>query len=175
MDRRALLPLLGGIPAVLIATRSMAQNAANTAPLNDVDTNWIRDTLSIGPFSLAISQIAQKQAERSSVKQFAEFEVAEQTTVGDILKSFDPQMTPPAFSAGQNATLGELQKARGRQFDSAYVKAEMDGHQQLLTIQTNYIGQSGANPNYVDVAKLAQGMINEHLTLLHDINGARQG
>jgi putative membrane protein len=56
-----------------------------------------------------------------------------------------------------------------RDFDVQYMDAEVDGPEQLLHIQEQYLG-SGLNVDFLNVAKLARGMIKEHLRLLADIN-----
>jgi putative membrane protein len=57
----------------------------------------------------------------------------------------------------------------GGDFDRDYVKAEIEGHNKLLQIQEAYIAV-GRNKSQVNVARLARGMIKEHLTLLADID-----
>jgi putative membrane protein len=61
----------------------------------------------------------------------------------------------------------KLQQA-GKNFDRDYVDAEIQGHNKLLQIQNTYLA-SGKNETQIDVAKLAKGMITEHLALLSDI------
>jgi predicted outer membrane protein len=61
----------------------------------------------------------------------------------------------------------KLQQA-GKNFDRDYVDAEIQGHTKLLQIQNTYLA-SGKNETQIDVAKLAKGMINEHLALLSDM------
>lgn len=48
------------------------------------------------------------------------------------------------------------------------MQAEVDGHKQLLKIHEDYL-KSAKNLAATNTAKLAQGMIKEHLQLLADI------
>jgi putative membrane protein len=50
----------------------------------------------------------------------------------------------------------------GAGFDKAYVAAQLDGHKKLLAIQEDYL-KVGQNREHLSVAKLARGMINEHI------------
>jgi len=117
---------------------------------------------------------------------FAQFEVAEQETVGDILKSMmedgpnDAQgaLMPPTDEeamamAGPDAQakLDELSAMTGADFDMAYVMANLEGHQQLLAIQEEYL-TVGTNREHLSVAKLARGMITEHIAHLEELHGA---
>ena len=56
----------------------------------------------------------------------------------------------------------------GWAFDREYLRAEIDGHNRLLEIQQAYL-RAPDNLDETNVAKLAQGMIKEHLALLGDI------
>ena len=52
-----------------------------------------------------------------------------------------------------------------RDFRPDYVEAEIEGHNRLLQIQEGYISV-GKDQGQLNVAKLARGMIKEHLALL---------
>lgn len=183
----------------LVATSSFAASAARpqsaqptqTLPGSDMDAKYESETLQTGMLSLETSKVAQQSASDPKVKQFANFEVAEQETVADIIKSMTtehgakskypaprgdarsgnaaaPQTSPTTETADAIKT---LQSLKGAEFDAAYVKAQIAGHQRLLTIQEDYIAK-GKTPETLAVAKLARGMIKEHLTLLGDLTKA---
>ncbi|MGC2783837.1 MAG: DUF4142 domain-containing protein, partial [Roseiarcus sp.] len=56
----------------------------------------------------------------------------------------------------------------GAQFDRDYIRYEVEGHRKLLDIQEVYL-KAPDNLDQTNVAKLARGMIKEHLTLLADM------
>ena len=58
--------------------------------------------------------------------------------------------------------LATLKGLNGAGFDKAYVAAQLDGHKKLLAIQEHYL-KVGQNREHLSVAKLARGMINEHI------------
>jgi|SRR4051812_28680119 predicted outer membrane protein len=178
-DRRL---ILAGI-AALIATPAFAQAQQGAgAALTDEDNQYIKRMMPIGSLALATSRVAVQKASDANVKEFARFEVAEQETVADVLKSIQNPGTPngevrPPSDADvrQNldqqaqASLQKLQSAQsGTDFDREYLRTQMDGHTALLKIQEDYL-KSGKNPSLINTAKLARGMIKEHLQLLADI------
>jgi putative membrane protein len=157
--------------------------------LGDAKMQHMKRTETVGSLSLATSRIALKKAEDEDVKEFAQFEVAEQETIADILKSMQTgnvsgTVKPPSESEveanlddkGKEMIVKMQQAKAGVAFDREYVNAQVDGHKQLLQIQEDYL-KAGKNPEAVAVAKLASGMIKEHLTLLGDIhdNMGRKG
>jgi putative membrane protein len=63
-----------------------------------------------------------------------------------------------------------LSKAQpGAAFDKDYVALQIEGHQQLLTLQESHLQQASGNREMGNLAKLARGQIKEHLALLQDM------
>ncbi len=54
---------------------------------------------------------------------------------------------------------------------TTYIRYEIEGHRKLLAIQEVYL-KSPDNLDETNVAKLARGMIKEHLALLGEIDKA---
>ncbi len=146
----------------------------------------MKETMAAGSLSLVISRIAEPKVKRPALKQFAGFEIAEQETIADILKGLMMPGTAPmgSVTAPTDADLvGNLDSAgkamvekmramkAGADFDKAYVKAQVEGHKKLLDIQETYLGKPD-NADEANVAKLARGMIKEHLQLLADLEKA---
>lgn len=151
--------------------------------VSDAVTQHMKRTLAAGSLSLATSRLALTKAKNPAVKQFAEFETAEQDTIADILKGkMMPDIKPmgevkaptDAELTGNIDQKGKelLEKLRamkaGPDFDRDYVKAQVQGHRELLDIQETYL-KSPDDRDETNVAKLAKGMIKEHLTLLTDM------
>ena len=146
-------------------------------------TDHITHTMAVGSLSLAVSRLAQGKARNALVKQFAAFETAEQDTIADILKTrMMPDVTPSgevksptdADLAGKLDPKGKglMEKMRamkaGPEFDRDYIKAQIDGHKELLAIQEDYL-KVADDLDQTNIAKLARGMIKEHLALLADL------
>jgi putative membrane protein len=179
MDRRSLVL---GVSAVALASSAMAQSRGPSpgvpAAMGKAETDHMQETMKVGSLSLATSRVAVQKASNTQVKQFAQFEVAEQETIAEVLKSMQGANITTGQGAAPNAEaqanlddkgkaiLKKLQDAKaGAEFDKEYVKAQTDGHNELLKIQENYI-KAGQVREQVNVAKLARGQIKEHLTLL---------
>ncbi|MET4291917.1 putative membrane protein [Bradyrhizobium sp. LB1.3] len=162
---------------------SMSQTTgAGTGTMGDAEQKHMTDTMAVGSMSLLASRVAVKKVRDDDIKEFAEFEVAEQETIADVLMSMmDPskatgKSNPPSESEArkhvpqdQQATLQKMEQMEGKEFETAYVRAQTEGHQKLLRIQETYLA-SGKDPAHINVAKLARGQIKEHLQLLADLH-----
>jgi putative membrane protein len=178
MDRRSLIVAAG---AVVLSSGAFAQTrgpAPGTGEMGKAEADHQQNTMRVGSLSLATSRIAVQKAQNAQAKQFAQFEVAEQETIAEVLKSMQGANVTTGQGAATNAeaearlddkgkaTLKKLQDTKaGADFDKEYIKAQTEGHNDLLKIQETYIG-SGKVREEVNVAKLARGQIKEHLTLL---------
>ena len=185
MDRRW---MLGGVAALVTAPALAQSSAAATKTdasmaMSDMQKKHVKETMMVGSLSLALSRIALPKVKHAKVKEFAEFEIAEQETIADILKAMQMPGAAPSGSvkapteaelmenldAEGKAMVEKMRNAKaGAEFDREYVKAQIDGHQKLLKIQEAYLAAPD-NLDETNVAKLARGMIKEHLTLLGDL------
>jgi putative membrane protein len=183
------LAALAAVPAALAAGPLFAQesgaNANATAggamPMGEAEMKHMQDTMRVGGLALLSSRVAQQQASDPLVQAFAKWEVAEQQAIGDVLKSIGQmgqggqamqvsgQLQPPSddeimamLGDQEKQMLQQMQGLSGAEFDQAYMQAQLEGHQQLLQIQENYL-QSGQNIHHVHVAKLARPTIVEHI------------
>lgn len=173
MIRRQLLASLAAtafVPALLAAQ----QLSAATATMGEPEKKHADITKAVGSLSLATSRLAVEMATAPMIKMFAKFEVAEQETIADILRSIEMDKAEGALKvpteteveaildpAGKEA-LATLKGLNGAGFDKAYVAAQFNGHRKLLVIQEDYL-KVGQNREHLSVAKLARGMINEHI------------
>ncbi|WP_238179944.1 DUF4142 domain-containing protein [Methylobacterium oxalidis] len=161
----------------------MSEKSGNTAAaMGEAEAKHAADTSTAGLMSLETSRIALKKAQNPKVKEFAQFEVAEQETIADVLKSMRDQSTPASgqvkapsaevtqtnLDAKGKQMVEKLQKAEAGAFDREYVQGQIQGHQQLLQIQETYL-KSGKDRENLNVTKLMRGQIKEHLALLQDI------
>jgi len=163
------------------SSKSQVSGAAS-GNMGPAEQKHMMDTMAVGSMSLVASRVAVKKVRDEDVKEFAEFEVAEQEIVADVLTSMkDPskatgKLNPPSDSEARQhipqddqATLQKMEQMDGKEFETAYVQAQTEGHQKLLCIQEEYLA-SGRDPAHINVAKLARGQIKEHLQLLADLH-----
>ena len=183
LHRRQMLAagLAGSVGLIVTSALAQTSGSSNMA-MGEAETKHAEETAQVGALSLATSRVATEKASDAMVKQFAEFEVAEQETISDVLMSMkaDPSAAQGALKkpseaeveamipASEKEKLTQLQGMSGAEFDKMYVTAQLEGHQKLLTIQEDYL-KAGTNREHLSVAKLARGQIKEHITLLEDI------
>ncbi len=146
-----------------IPTSAYAQ-AKKGAP----ELKHITDTLDAGGVSLAVSKVGLQRANAAWVKKFAKYENDEQETVKEILISAGGKPSANA-AADQQQAVAALQGLASADFDMAFLKAQLEGHQKLLTIQETFI-KSGSDAGQIGQAKLARGQILEHLDLIQTIS-----
>ncbi len=176
----------GGAPQ---DTQTQARQNQGSAPAaagqqqSQADRQYIQQTLAAGTVALQASNFALTKAQHPRVKQFAEFEVAEQNTLAEVMRSFaDPATTASTPGAQQAAStapelpqkdaaaMEKMSRAQpGAAFDKEYVAMQIQGHQELLGIQERYLQSNPGNREAMNVAKLARGQIKEHLTMLQDM------
>jgi putative membrane protein len=195
MDRRIVLAGLAAFAAgPALAQASGAGSAANSAGsampagqagamgaarLGQAEMQHMQQTLQIGSVALETSRLAQQKARNENLKQFAGFEVEEQTTIAEILRGMmDPAATAaagaaPAGTASRDPKGAEmvqkLSQAQGEAFDREYLKGQIEGHRDLLAVQEQYLKSNAQNREHVNMVKLARGRILEHVALLEDM------
>ncbi|MGO4524068.1 DUF4142 domain-containing protein [Microvirga sp. 2MCAF35] len=151
---------------------------------SQADRQYIEQMLKLSTVSLQQSNFAHSKAQDPRVKQFADFEIAEQNLLTDIMHSFaDPNATASTTRGAQQSAatapelpqkdaqaMERLSKAQaGAAFDKDYVALQIEGHQELLKLQENHLQQAAGNREMTNLAKLARGQIKEHLALLQDM------
>ena len=162
MNCRLLLTSLAAMAASPVmaqtdANQTPASNAANppnNAPnqpqgnMSEAQQKHIKDTLAVGSLSLMLSRIAKPMITFPPLKQFADFEIAEQQTVADVLKAIQTNAAPKGSiptpsdeevmqsldEAGKKAVQTLRNTKAGKDFDNEYVRQEIEGHRKLLAI-----------------------------------------
>jgi putative membrane protein len=172
--------ILAGI-ATATAYTSLAWPQPAAVP-NTIESDHIRQTTAIGCLSLLVSRMATEKINIPKLREFALLEAAEQETILDVLKSLQsPSQVKgtvrPLSDADLEAqlvplSLQILNKMRGMEagadFSREFFLVQSEAHQQLLRIQEDYL-KLGRERASINVAKLADGLIREHLQLRSDI------
>jgi putative membrane protein len=212
MDRRI---VLAGLAAAVVATpvlaqqsggsssstmpsgtaasgSSMNQGAMRAGQMGQADMQHMTDTMRLGMVAMETSRIALTKAQNDDLKMFAQFEVQEQQTVSEILRSMmDPSAT--AATGAQNSTASQsntsmasnmgnmqmdaqgremvqkLQQASGAEFDRMYLQGQIQGHRDLLQVQERYLQSNSQSRDHMNIAKMARTQIREHIALLEDM------
>ncbi|GHB31514.1 hypothetical protein GCM10007094_20170 [Pseudovibrio japonicus] len=152
-----------GISGSLLATPALVSSALAD---NHDTSDYTTKTLTISPFSLAISDMAMHKASNEMVRDFAHLEYSEQAAVSKVIESTGA--TPPPRPADLDDIYNQLDAATGSEFDQLYISTEITGHEDLLAVQTP---EAGRDPIGVEVATAAilVPFIHTHLTMLAEI------
>lgn len=117
--------------------------------------------LMVGGFSLQTSQLALQRSRNARIRDFAQLEANEQTAVAAALGA-QPGSVP--LSQDEAAMLQQLASLSGRQFDHMYVTGQIEGHRQLLELNT--ANQAAGDPVGRAVAIVSVPSIQTHLQIL---------
>ncbi|MFC7476513.1 DUF4142 domain-containing protein [Dankookia sp. GCM10030260] len=167
MDRRGILLGSAGLAALSFSLRPRIALAQGTA-------HWLSGaqytamTLMAGTLAKQTSQLALERAQNQRVKQFAAFEIAEQTAMAQVLTNTDSP-PPVPLDAEHAAVLKTLEAQSGPAFDRAYILGQLNSHQELLQIQQGYLDNTNRSTDTQHIAVLARMSIQQHLTMLQEI------
>jgi putative membrane protein len=194
----AALAAVAASPAIA-QTSGVSPNAGGTTTgsarsggaMSQADMQHMQQTMVLGMVALETSKVALEKARNEDLKQFAKFETDEQTTLSEVMRSMmDPSATSVAGAANPGSSapaaapaagmtmqmdaksremVQKLNQASGAEFDREYLEGQMQGHRDLLQVQERYLQSNSQNREHVNVAKMARGMIREHIALLEDI------
>lgn len=142
--------------AAVVAPVSAGQQFADTAAASDT-------------FEIETSRLAATKASSPKVKKFAEQMIKAHTESTAKLKaagtSASPAIVPAAqLSATQQQTLDALASKSGADFDAAYAKAQVDGHQAALDALKAY-STTGDVPALKAFATQSVPVVTAHLNM----------
>ena len=186
MERRLVVAgLAAALGGTAVRAAAVQTDDAGEPPIGQAERRLLLRTRTLGALSLALSRMAAKKGDDDDVKEFVQFEIGEQEALADVLHAIEApgplsgRIKPPSESevaalldAKAKDLIQELDRQKiGSPFDQAYVRLQIDGHKQLMEVQTDYLS-SGQHATAMAVAKLTRVTVKEHLTLLGDIDAA---
>jgi putative membrane protein len=121
--------------------------------------------------SKAACEIALQKTANKSVKQFAEWELMEATTVIKVLEDVGTKASPIAPDA--KAFLDQLTSLEGKEFDQQYMQAELSNHEFLRGLAQQFIDgydeELTGKQEIGHVSNLALFAFTEHVGLCKNI------
>src|SRR3712207_5031112 len=87
---------------------------ASAAPMGQAEVQHLQETLATGTVALQTSEIALQKAQNPKVKQFAQFERDEQTTIAEVLRSIQEPAATASSGAASAAASGNASAKIGR-------------------------------------------------------------
>ena len=142
--------LLGGTALVLaamtgapvLAAGAPAKQAAAPTMVPPATSTFLTNTVAANLFEIESSKVALTKTKNDKVKGFANLMVSDHTKAGTRFKQAvtDAKLTPPAekLDAKHQALLDDLKKKDGAAFDTAYIKAQRDGHIETVAMFEAY-------------------------------------
>jgi putative membrane protein len=126
-------------------------------------------------FEIQSSRIALQKARAPEVRAFAQMMIDHHTMTTADLTAAARQAglapPPPTLPPAKATMLTALQSADGDRFDGLYMRGQVTGHQEALTLHDTY-AQSGDNPALKAVAAKAVPIVRSHLDRAQTLAGS---
>jgi putative membrane protein len=169
MHRRNALPAFSGAMATPLLISLPCAAWCQTAKLPTLDhSQYLTETVMLGALSLQVSTLAVQRTRNPKVRQFAQFEINEQTAMQQVLTDGE-EAKPVALDSAHAAVLTQLLGTSDKTFDTTYVEDELSVHAELLNGQQSFLNNRPTSDDYRHIATLARTTIQMHLTMLQDL------
>jgi putative membrane protein len=159
------------LPAVAIVV------AAWTVPAlaEDSAQTFVDKAAVAGTFEVESSELAIKMSKDPDVREFADMMIADHGKANAELETLAKQegLAVPAELDEEHAALLKTLERAGDQFDTQYIKAQLDGHEAAVDLFKNY-ADSGENKALQNFAVETQPTLRTHLEKIEEM-GNRVG
>jgi putative membrane protein len=111
-------------------------STVTTMSVDQPTSEFMTKVSDVGMTEVKLGQMAQDKAISQRVKDFGAMMVKDHTAAGDELKSMARQKNvtlPETMSNDHQKKTDDLNKKTGKDFDKAYIKAMVDGHQSTVS------------------------------------------
>jgi putative membrane protein len=160
------LPLILASAPGAFAADPPAKQAAAPAMATPSTSTFLTNTAVANLFEIESSKAALAKTKTDKIKAFANLMVTDHTGAGTKFKQAvtDAKLTPPAekLDAKHQALLDDLKKKDGAAFDTAYVKAQHDGHVETVAMFEAY-AKGGDNARMKQFANEMLPTLKTHL------------
>lgn len=132
MRTKLLLAALAGATAIAFSFPALAADDAQ---------DFVNKAAVGGMFEVESSKLADTAAQDGSVKDFAHMMVKDHTAGNTKLEKIAGEQkldVPSALDAEHQAVLDKLNSAKGGSFDTAYVQAQRDAHDEAVSLFEDY-------------------------------------
>lgn len=163
--------LLLAIPATALAdsaatTQDSGQNSGAT-PATPIETRtYVGKAAMADLFEIESSKLALQKTKDAGIRSFAQMMIRDHTAstskLTAILKREKADVPSSTLDADHQAQLDSLKAASGTGFDAAYVKAQLQGHQDALTLHQTYAA-SGSDKRLKAFAASTAKVVQMHL------------
>jgi putative membrane protein len=169
------LYVLAPVMALLAGSAQAQQTAvtgdAATGPLNDVDRQFVAAAASGGLAEVNAARLAEQQASKTQVKNFARQMITDHGKANQELASVASQegvTAPTEPDARQKAAATKLKTLGGPAFDRAYLRGEIQSHKDTIALFQNE-AKSGQDPKLKQFASQTLPTLKHHLQMAQKI------
>jgi putative membrane protein len=159
-------PLIVASAPAAFAADPPAKQAAAPAMATPSTSTFLTNTAVANLFEIESSKVALAKTKNDKIKAFANLMVTDHTGAGTKFKQAvtDAKLTPPAekLDARHQALLDDLKKKDATAFDTAYVKAQHDGHVETVAMFEAY-AKGGDNARMKQFASEMLPTLKTHL------------
>ncbi|MER5388466.1 DUF4142 domain-containing protein [Saccharopolyspora sp. NPDC002686] len=132
--------------AVPPSAGQVQSSGAVAAAMSDQDSSFLTKAEQVNLAEITIGELALKKATTPQVRSLAQETLADHQDAKakmEELASRKGVTLPTSPSAEQQSTGHELEKASGAAFDTAYLKAQVSGHEEAAAFTRSEIGSGG--------------------------------
>ncbi len=162
-----------GTPATGMATGQNAQPSAR-AQVSDEDKKFVRAAAIGGMFEVQSSQLATTMSQNNEVRQFAQQMIGDHTQANQQLMQLAGSKqirVPGKLDKEHTQMLKKLSQAQGPQFDQAFVKAQVQAHQEMVALFQK-AATNLQDPQLKAFAAQTLPVLQNHLQMASQFQGA---
>jgi putative membrane protein len=167
MIRRSILAGRAGTAAIAPPIR----HATAQQTIRGGDLELRQRIVAASTFSVATSRLAAAQGSAATVKAFAGFEIAEQTSVARAMELAALPVGQVPTDAEHAQQLRQLEALNGSEFDRMYLQGQLAGHRELLALHQRS-ATSGARDDRI-ISTIAIAGIEQHIAMLQGMQTNR--
>jgi len=162
------------------ATDTMVTHSNTNAMANDssilpsADADFLKNAATGGMMEVELGKIAQRNASRTTIKEFGALMVKDHGMGGDKIKSLAASKNyalPDSLTDKQSREKDRLQKKTGNDFDRDYVKMMVDDHKEDIK-DFEKEATNGKDPDIKTFAENTLRMLHRHLDKAQAIEAA---
>ena len=178
--RKVLIAVMA--PMLLATPVALAQTTKEKAPAAEKSTRadskaaeFVKNAAIGGMFEVQSSELALQKATDAKVKDFAKMMVTDHKAANDKLKSTLQSAQLPAppteLDSKHKKMMNKLQSASDRDFDRAYLDAQVKAHKEAVQLFSNY-AKNGQNKELQSFAQETLPTLEQHLKQVRSLEAS---
>ncbi|HYZ47831.1 MAG TPA: DUF4142 domain-containing protein [Sphingomonas sp.] len=148
-------------------------NGATAAPSAMTAAQFAATAAASDKYEIESSKLAESQASRTDVKDFASMLVKDHSNSTAELKSIASKehiaLSPPALDPAMQGKIDALKAAKGAQFDTLYLTQQVPAHETALKMMQDYAA-TGDNEAVKGFATKTSTVVQKHLDRARELS-----